>query len=461
MFIRKTLRLIFSSFLAIPTAVIAAFMLLALGSSMLEQADLATLRPFRSFMQDHVFGNTQATSNLLGTIAGGIITVTSITFSLLLLAMQQSAASMTAQVFDQFLQRRLNQLYFGFFVGIALYALPVLATVDPPFNPVLGASLALLLTIVALYLLLLLIYSTISQMRPAEVIRAIHDHTLAARRRQLPLVQKTCRESRFPTIIGTPIVTPHEGFFVGLDLDAIARAIDRAPETVEVVIQLPIGSYVAFRDTIAHARTAGSGETEQIAQAVEGAIEIRRGRQLQDDPAYGIEQLETIAWRSISTSQQNPAPGLAVIQNLRDFLSRWAEESEDEDESEKRMRILVVYPDNVMARLLNAFESLAVVASEAMQHQTYAEIVRTFTLTFDRLPSEIQRRVENILCRSLSALGDHVLTTELDTSLTMVVQALHDAGRIDTAAAIHAAQMELATTVGKLNSRATRVPSAF
>ncbi len=150
MFIRKTLRLIFSSFLAIPTVVIAAFMLLALGSSMLEQADLATLRPFRSFMQDHVFGNTQATSNLLGTIAGGIITVTSITFSLLLLAMQQSAASMTAQVFDQFLQRRLNQLYFGFFVGIALYALPVLATVDPPFNPVLGASLALLLTIVAL-----------------------------------------------------------------------------------------------------------------------------------------------------------------------------------------------------------------------------------------------------------------------------------------------------------------------
>ena len=240
-----------------------------------------------------------------------------------------------------------------------------------------------------------------------------------------------------------------------------SRAIDRAPETVEVVIQLTIGSYVAFRDTIVHVRTAGSGETEQIAQAVEDAIEIRRGRQPQDDPAYGIEQLETIAWRSISTSQQNPAPGLAVIQNLRDFLTRWVEENEDEDEFENRMRILVVYPDNVMARLLDAFESLAVVASEAMKHQTYAEIVRTFTLTFDRLPGEIQRRAEDILCRSLSALGDHVLTTELDTSLTMVVQALHDAGRIDTAAAIHAAQMELATTVGKLNSRATRVPSAF
>lgn len=114
-----------------------------------------------------------------------------------------------------------------------------------------------------------------------------------------------------------------------------------------------------------------------------------------------------------------------MIQNLRDFLTRWVEENEDEDEFENRMRILVVYPDNVMARLLDAFESLAVVASEAMQHQTYPKIAKTFTLTFDRLPSQVQRRAEDILCRSLSALGDHVLTTELDTSLTMLVQTLH------------------------------------
>ena len=63
------------------------------------------------------------------------MTVASITISLLLLALQQSAANMTTQILDQFLRRRINQAYFGFFVGLALYSLVTLtlATVDKPF----------------------------------------------------------------------------------------------------------------------------------------------------------------------------------------------------------------------------------------------------------------------------------------------------------------------------------------
>ncbi len=110
--------------------------------------------------------------------------------------------------------------------------------------------------------------------------------------------------------------------------------------------------------------------------------------------------------------------------------------------------------------MFDAFESIAAVASEAMQSQTYAEIVRSFTLTFHRLPGDQQRRVEDVLLRTLPALGDHVLTAELDEALTGLVLTLGKAGRFKTATAISAAQTELATTVGKLNSRSTRVTNA-
>lgn len=104
MFIRETLRRAITSFLAIPTAIIIAFVLLAIGAYRLDQADLGWVRPFSSFMRNHVFGDPESTATLLGTIATGVITITSITFSLLLLALQQSAGSLTHQVFDQFLQ---------------------------------------------------------------------------------------------------------------------------------------------------------------------------------------------------------------------------------------------------------------------------------------------------------------------------------------------------------------------
>lgn len=457
MLIRETIRRAFASFLAVPTAVIALFVLLAIGVNALDRTAIGLLSPIRAFLQGHVFADARSTSNLLGTVAGGMITITSITFSLLLLALQQSASSLTNAVLDQFLRRRLNQLYFGFFVGLTLYALIILATVDSPFNPVYGATLAIVLTAAALYVLLLLIYSTISQMRPNEIIRSIHDHTLRARRRQMSLIERTRRASSFPT--GSPAVgvfAATNGYVVGFDLDRIGAEIAAAPSGVEVVLLVSVGSYVAFGDPIAEVRSELACHAAAVAPRLSEPIRIERGRQLDADPAYGIEQLETIAWRSISTSQQNPAPGLAVIRNLRDLLARWTAEPDAPSDAEP---LPIVYADDVMARLLGAFELLAVVASEAMQPQTYAEILRTFAGDFDRLPASEQDRVEALVLTSLSTLGEHVLTAELDQALTALAATLARAGRT-SAAAVRAAHAELATTAGKLNSRATRVPSA-
>ena len=192
----ETVRRAFREFLTVPTLVIVAFLLLTVGSSIIDHGHIAWLEPARKVLTTRVFADAKATSDLLGTIAGGIITVTSITISLLLLALQQVAGSLTAEVYDQFLRRRYNQAYFGFFVGLALYALVILATVNEGFNPVFGATLAFLLTIIALFLLVVLLYTTINQMRPVEVIDEIQRHILSARERQLAFVRRTRRAAR-------------------------------------------------------------------------------------------------------------------------------------------------------------------------------------------------------------------------------------------------------------------------
>lgn len=129
-----------------------------------------------------------------------------------------------------------------------------------------------------------------------------------------------------------------------------------------------------------------------------------------NDPSYGIEHLTTIGWTSISTAKSNPFPGLLVIQSLRALLARWsAEQADDEAEERATPKLPVVYTDNVFARLLGSFETLAVVTSESMQPQTMAEIIRTFAVMFERLSAHEQVRATDIILRILSVLGDHVL----------------------------------------------------
>jgi hypothetical protein len=59
-----------------------------------------------------------------------------------------------------------------------------------------------------------------------------------------------------------------------------------------------------------------------------------------------------------------------------------------------------------------------------MQYQIFAEVLRIFAIMFSRVPPEQQPRVEDLLLRILSVLGDHVLTRELDSALSVLLRTL-------------------------------------
>lgn len=455
----ETVRRAFVEFLRLPASIIIGFLLLAVVTSLLDFEHISWIEPVRAGIKRHLFSNAQATSGLLATIAGSIITVTSITFSLLLLAVQQAAGALTHMVYDQFLRRMANQVYFGFFVGLAVYTLVILATVNPPYNPVLGATLALLLTVVALMLMILLLYTTVNQMRPVVVIETIHDHVMTARACQLNLLARSRRTAQQDATLATPVQARIHGYVVRVNLDILAQAIAQAQGKVEIVMLVSIGHYVAFEDALATVWTAAQQDATAIASAVQQAVCLEQQRDLDNDPAYGIEQLAIIGWSSISTAKSNPSPGILVLHSLRDLLARWsAEQPADKAAAADKETLPVVYVDNVFAKLLDAFENLAVAASESMQPQTMTEFVRTFAIMFGRMSAEQQPRAEDLIRRSLSFLGEHVLTAPLSDALSDLKVALEVAGRRHTAAEVHAAHMMLSASVGKLGSRATRTP---
>ena len=453
----ETIRRAFVEFLKIPTLVIVGFLLLALVMFVLDEARIANQGPASQAMWRGLFSDAQAARDFLGVIAGSIITVTSITLSLLLIAVQQGAASLTSLVFDQFLRRRTNQLYFGAFIGLALYSLIVLASINPSHQPIYGVAVAGLMTVVALFMLILLIYTTINQMRPVVIIKSIHDHTLVARECQLDLLRSTRRSSRLERAVSARVAADRSGFMARLDVAAIVKAV--TDTETEVVSLVSIGDYVAFGDPVAEIRMAGQQDLSSLEPVIRKAVVLEDQRDLDTDPAFGIEQLVTIGWTSISTAKSNPSPGLLIVWNLRDLLARWLRTDAafgTNDDVGSDPAAPVVYSDNLPEQLMRGFESLAVVASESMQHQCAAQIYRTFASLFHRLPEPLRRQADDLLLRSLSGLGDHILTSDLEASLSALIAALNLDGRSQCAGAIGAAQHQLERSIGRLNSRSTR-----
>lgn len=433
----------YSEFLTLPSLIIGLFVVLAIALDALDRHRFAELEPARSFVVAHIFTKPQRTQGLLATIASSIITMTSITISLLLIALQQSAGSLTARVFDQYLRRWYNQAFFGYFVGLSLYTLMILATVDPSFNPVFGGTLALIGMLFALCLLVVLLYSTINQTRPAVIIEAVHDLALAARERQRPLLRAMKRIPTCGSFAPTPVRTTEDGFITGIDVARMGAAARK--HQVEVVLGVSIGSYVASGDIIAHLHPHNADATA-IVDLTRAAIHVERQRDIRIDPAYAIEQLETIGWTSVSSAKHNPAAGVLVVENLRDILARWS--ASDAGVQPDAAAAPIFYVDNTLERLMDAFESLALVSSESKQHMVFAAIARAFATSLERLGPSLRAQVEQSTLRMLAVLEEHAPTRELDCALTALSEALRRAGSAEAAADVEAAHARLDRSIG-------------
>jgi uncharacterized membrane protein len=391
-----TIRRAFNEFLLLPSVIVVSLVIAAVVMITIDRSDLTFLHGISNEMARLFFTHPSATASFMSTVAGALITVTGITFTVVLIAVQQSASSLTHQVFDQFLRRRANQAFLGVFVGLALYSLGVLAATGPHINPVLSATLGLLMTIVALYLLVLIVYTTVDQMRPAQIVEAIHDRTLDAREHQLALLARTRRTSEVRTT-GTPVRIDRDGFVTRIDLDAMEIALTACPGA-EVVLHTTIGSYIAHDDVVAEVKNG----TAAVAHAVERAVALERVRDVAVDPGYGIDQLVNIAWTTASTSKQNPEPARLVILTLRDMLGRWSRARTDvaaRDDAPSP----IVYQADLLADVWDALETVSVVCSESMQTQNLVEVVRTLTVVLPRLdPADHERAAAAALssCRA-------------------------------------------------------------
>lgn len=447
-----------SQFLGIPLVIIVGFLALTAVTLSLDLFQFAWLGPVRSFLKISIFGDSQATSALLGQVVSGVITVASITFSILLLAVQQTASTLTSAVYGQFLERRSNQFFFGYFVGLALYALIVLATVSPLFNPVLSASAVLLLTIIALIFLILLIYASISQMRPAIVASAIRHHAQEARHAQLRLLEQTQRTSGVTMPYHTLVRTDRTGYVAWVNLSHIRSALPVLPGGIEIVIRAPIGTYVAYGDTIAEIRSAAEGDFSRLADTLRRAISLDPTRDLNHDPAFAVDQLVNIGWSSYSSAKQSPSTGDVVVDALRDLLGIWSMEAVDQGRHQPLLP--VVYPDHLVPYTIDALMSLAVSSTDGIQSRSFAKVVHAYAMVFDRLPASYHQRIADDVLRMLSVMGKLALTEELDEALLFLADVLNAAGWRGTAEAIQLARAELAGNIGKLNNRSTRMPGS-
>jgi len=280
-------------------------------------------------------GDADAARDILTTIAGSLITVAGLAFSLTIVVLTLVSSQFSPRAVRSMLADKVNQVVAGSFVGIFAYCLLVLRNVrsedgeTSEFVPALGVTLGIALALVALALLLTFIHHAGTSIQVSKISARIAAGTLETLDRLYPEphgepldresedVVEEWRRASDPAVVRATRV----GFVQGVALDDVFETVDEPGARVHVAVRP--GDFVSDQTVLVELWPAAA-LSEDRAERIRRAFLVGEARDARQDAAYGIRQLADIALRALSPGVNDPTTAENCIAYLAAALERLA-----------------------------------------------------------------------------------------------------------------------------------------
>ena len=319
-----------SSFWFVPTLIFAASIALAIG---LIEMDTGQARPWIE-QWPRIFGSGAAGARtMLSTIAGSMMTVVGVTFSMTLVTLALASNQYTSRILRNFMADRITQVVLGVFGGIFIYCLIVLRSIrggEEDYVPSLAVFFGVVLAVGGIAILIFFIHHIATAIQASSIIESVAKETLSSIDRLYP---EQPREESTAGVAASPlapsrdadrqlVVSTRIGYIQSFDVSALAR-IARTNNTV-VRIERGVGDFVVRGATLA---SLDSHESlpEKLADKVEAAFNIYRFRTIEQDAGFGIRQIVDIALRALSPSVNDTTTGVMCVDYLSAILAHLAD----------------------------------------------------------------------------------------------------------------------------------------
>lgn len=138
--------------------------------------------------------DASAARAIISTIAGGIITLTVFSFSMVMIVLNQAASQLSNRLLDRMIGNRFQQLVLGAYIGTIVYALLLLSTIREHDTgssvPALSTYLPILAAIVDIILFIYFLHFITQEVKYDAIIAKIHSEAFDSLRHHCPLAQE-------------------------------------------------------------------------------------------------------------------------------------------------------------------------------------------------------------------------------------------------------------------------------
>ena len=281
-----------------------------------------------------LFGvGAEGARQMLSTLAGSMMSVMGITFSMTLVALALASSQYTSRILRNFMGSHATQMTLGAFAGIFAYCLIVLRSIrggDPGFIPSGAVLFAFVLALGGVLVLIFFIHHIASSIQAVSIIASVAQETNAAMDRVFPDIQRRgpdgAEDAMDEQVLAPldertwyPAPAQVSGYIQGVDEDAI---LDLARNYRTIVrMERGVGAFAVEGAALASLALTYPPDQGTIAD-LNRAYRISRHRTIEWDPAFGIRQIVDIALKALSPGVNDTSTAVMCVDYLTAILAR-------------------------------------------------------------------------------------------------------------------------------------------
>lgn len=281
-----------------------------------------------------LFGaGAQGARDMMSTIAGSMMTVVGVTFSMILVVLALASSQYTSRILRNFMRNRVTQIVLGIFAGIFTYCLIVLRTIrggdEGAFVPNLAVFFGFVLALGGVGALMFFIHHIASSIQASSIISSVAQETIAVIDRlfseklgQGPINDDEDQALR-PLVESSWHTVPsrESGYIQSVDNAALLQ-VARDRKTI-VRMEHGIGDFVVQNTALVSLSLEEKPDQETIF-VLQETFNISRYRTVEQDAAFGIRQIVDVALKALSPGINDTTTAIMCVDYLSTILARLA-----------------------------------------------------------------------------------------------------------------------------------------
>ena len=269
----------------------------------------------------------ESARSLLSAVAGGLITVTGVSFSVTILALELSSSQFTPRVIPNFMANRATQIVLGVLIGTFTYCLVVLRVIGsdsgqtPAFVPRIAITGGMLLALASVGAIIFFINHAAQSIQVSSILQQVTEKALSQVGRLFP--EDFGENAGEPSADAEPppdhmrIVASRSGYLQAIDDADIFKAGGSAEAVI--AIELPIGAFVLEGEVLARAWPPGALD-ERARAKIARAMTIGDERTREQDYELALIEISDVAVKALSPSINDPTTAMHCIDRLSQLL---------------------------------------------------------------------------------------------------------------------------------------------